>query len=94
MSAQNFDYHGYRLPPEIISYAVWLYHRFSLSFPKSCGIAKGDSVTRGTSTRSLSRFKGSVTTSGGQWTKTATYLIFVFNRTGISVRPNASFASC
>ena len=22
---------GYRLPPEIISYAVWLYHRFNLS---------------------------------------------------------------
>ncbi|HAK57197.1 MAG: IS6 family transposase [SAR202 cluster bacterium] len=25
-------YHGYRFPPEIISYAVWLYHRFGLSF--------------------------------------------------------------
>ena len=25
-------YHGYRFPPDIISYAVWLYHRFSLSF--------------------------------------------------------------
>ena len=25
-------YHGYRFPPEIISHAVWLYHRFSLSF--------------------------------------------------------------
>ncbi len=25
-------YHGYRLPPEIISHAVWLYHRFGLSF--------------------------------------------------------------
>ena len=24
-------YHGYRFPPEIISYAVWLYHRFGLS---------------------------------------------------------------
>jgi hypothetical protein len=30
--AQNLDYCGYRFPPEIISYAVWLYHRFSLSF--------------------------------------------------------------
>src|SRR5262249_20860028 len=26
------DYRGHRFPPEIISYAVWLYHRFSLSF--------------------------------------------------------------
>ena len=32
MSTQNPDYHGYRFPPEIISYAVWLYHRFCLSF--------------------------------------------------------------
>jgi putative transposase len=32
MKAQNLDYRGYRFPPEIISYAVWLYHRFSLSF--------------------------------------------------------------
>ena len=26
------NYHGYRFPPEIISHAVWLYHRFCLSF--------------------------------------------------------------
>jgi hypothetical protein len=26
------DYRGYRFPPEIISRAVWLYFRFSLSF--------------------------------------------------------------
>ena len=26
------SYHGYRFPPVIISHAVWLYHRFSLSF--------------------------------------------------------------
>ena len=26
------SYHGYRFPPEIISHAVWLYHRFSVSF--------------------------------------------------------------
>ena len=32
MSSQNPDYHGYRFPPQIISYAVWLYHRFCLSF--------------------------------------------------------------
>ena len=26
------SYHGYRFPPLIISHAVWLYHRFCLSF--------------------------------------------------------------
>ena len=26
------SYRGYRFPPEIISHAVWLHHRFSLSF--------------------------------------------------------------
>ena len=26
------SYHGYRFPPEIISHAIWLYHRFGLSF--------------------------------------------------------------
>ena len=26
------DYRGYRFPPEIIARAVWLYHRFTLSF--------------------------------------------------------------
>ena len=25
------NYHGYRFPPESISHAVWLYHRFTLS---------------------------------------------------------------
>ena len=25
-------YHGYRFPADIIAYAVWLYHRFTLSF--------------------------------------------------------------
>jgi putative transposase len=30
------DYKGYRFPSEIISHAVWLYFRFSLSFSR-CG---------------------------------------------------------
>src|SRR5712664_1541515 len=40
------DYRGYRFPPEIISHAVWLYFRFSLSFHDveellaQCGIAQ------------------------------------------------------
>ena len=32
MTSHAPDYRGYRFPPEIISHAVWLYHRFSLSF--------------------------------------------------------------
>jgi putative transposase len=32
MRAQLPHYPGYRFPPEIISYAVWLSHRFCLSF--------------------------------------------------------------
>ena len=32
MTRPSPSYRGYRFPPEIISYAVWLYHRFSLSF--------------------------------------------------------------
>ncbi len=31
-TSQSPSYRGYRFPPEIISYAVWLYHRFCLSF--------------------------------------------------------------
>ena len=32
MKTNRGCYHGYRFPPEIISHAVWLYHRFALSF--------------------------------------------------------------
>ncbi len=32
MTSQAPSYHGYRFSPEIISHAVWLYHRFCLSF--------------------------------------------------------------
>ena len=32
MTSKRSAYHGYRFPAEIISHAVWLYHRFSLSF--------------------------------------------------------------
>ena len=32
MRRQSASYHGYRFPPDIISHAVWLYHRFCLSF--------------------------------------------------------------
>ena len=32
MTRQPPSYRGDRCPPEIISHAVWLYHRFGLSF--------------------------------------------------------------
>src|SRR5215831_9028890 len=32
MRASRSRYSGYRFPPQIISYAVWAYHRFCLSF--------------------------------------------------------------
>jgi putative transposase len=32
MHTNTASYRGYRFPPEIISHAVWLYHRFCLSF--------------------------------------------------------------
>jgi len=32
MASPSPSYRGYRFPPEIISHAVWLYHRFCLSF--------------------------------------------------------------
>ena len=32
MNSKSPSYHGYRFPPEIINHAVWLYHRFCMSF--------------------------------------------------------------
>ena len=32
MKSHTLSYRGYRFPPDIISHAVWLYHRFGLSF--------------------------------------------------------------
>src|ERR1700687_3631229 len=32
MDSHAPSYHGYRCPPALISHAVWLYHRFCLSF--------------------------------------------------------------
>ena len=32
MDSSTASYRGHRFPPEIISHAVWLYHRFCLSF--------------------------------------------------------------
>ena len=32
MKSSTPSYRGHRFPPEIITHAVWLYHRFCLSF--------------------------------------------------------------
>jgi putative transposase len=32
MKSDHSRYSGYRFPAEIISYAIWIYHRFCLSF--------------------------------------------------------------
>jgi putative transposase len=32
MKSAPSRYHGHRFPPKIIGYAVWVYHRFCLSF--------------------------------------------------------------
>ena len=32
MRRNTNTYHGYRFPPEVISHAVYLYHRFCLSY--------------------------------------------------------------
>ena len=32
MKTGRFRYHSYRFPVEIISHAVWTYHRFCMSF--------------------------------------------------------------
>src|SRR5262249_36943186 len=32
MNSARSRYHGHRFPPEIIGYAVWVYHRFCMSF--------------------------------------------------------------
>ena len=32
MSKPKPRYYGHRFPPEVISYAVWLYYRFCVSF--------------------------------------------------------------
>ena len=37
MTSQLASYHGYRFPPENISHAVWLYHRFCLIMDQYAG---------------------------------------------------------
>jgi putative transposase len=34
MTSAPPSYRGYRFPPEVVAHAVWVYHRFGLSFRK------------------------------------------------------------
>ncbi|WP_228055133.1 hypothetical protein [Gloeocapsopsis crepidinum] len=43
MTAKPNLYHRHRFPPEIISYCIWLYNAFSLSFRD---IERVDAVSR------------------------------------------------
>ena len=45
MTSPAASYHGYRFPPEIISHAVWLYHRFCLSFRDTEDLLAQRSIT-------------------------------------------------
>ena len=45
MRSQSASYHGYRFPPDIISHAVWLYHRSCLSFRDAEDLLAQRSVT-------------------------------------------------
>ena len=45
MSTHASNYHGYRFPPEIISHAVWLYHRLCLSFRDAEGLLAQRGIT-------------------------------------------------
>ncbi len=45
MISQPPSYRGYRFPPAIISHAVWLYHRFGLSFRDVEGLLAERGVT-------------------------------------------------
>ena len=45
MNSHAPSYHGYRFPPEIIGHAVWLYHRFGLSFRDTEGLLAQRGIT-------------------------------------------------
>jgi putative transposase len=45
MTSPAASYHAYRFPPEIISHAVWLYHRFCLSFRDTEGLLAQRGIT-------------------------------------------------
>ena len=58
MRSQPASYHGCRFPPDIISHAVWLYHRFCLSFRDAEDLLaqRGVTVTYETSRQWCQRF--------------------------------------
>ena len=56
MKSDTPSYHGYRSPPEIISYTVWLYHRFCMSFRGSTRHHGSSSVQSRRDRRAAKRF--------------------------------------
>ena len=58
MRSQSGSYHGYRVPPDIISHAVWLYYRFCPSFREAEDLLaqRGVTVTHETIRQWCQRF--------------------------------------
>ena len=73
------SYRGYRFPPEIISHAVWLHHRFALSFRD---------------VEDLLARRGVDVTYEAMWMRTVTSSTSSCNRDGIGTPRCASFARC
>ena len=67
MTSQSPSYHGYRFPPEIISHAGWLYHRFCLSFRDAEDLLaqRGVTVTYETIRRFTTAFSERARSSNG-----------------------------
>jgi putative transposase len=66
-------YAGYRYPPQIISHAVWLYHRFALSFRDieellaARGITVSYQTVRNWCDKFGQRYCSQIRKSRGQW---------------------------
>ena len=93
MSKIKSRYHGHRFPHEIISHAVWLYHRFSLSFrdiedllAKRGIVVSYESIRNWCRkfgpayARSIKKHRGSL---GDTWSWMNFLLVLVVNNTGL-----------
>jgi hypothetical protein len=95
MSKRSSLYKRHRFPPEIIQHVVWLYHRFNLSSRdiEELMAERGIRISYETIrlwTKSLSRFKGSNITFGGQSIRTATLWMYSYSPAGTDEQQNAS----
>jgi transposase-like protein len=64
-------YKRHRFPPDIISYAVWLYYRFKFSHRDIEDLL---------AERGLTVSREAIRPSGGQWIRTAKWLMFSCRR--------------